>query len=232
MMQMTKRTTPKPQDRAIFRVVIADDDPLVRAAVAAMISSEGTYTVVAEAGDGEEALQQVRENKPDILLLDLSMPRKAGLEALRDLGESIGGMKTIVLTVAADRRQIIEALQLGATGILMKAQATEHLLEAMETVLAGRYWIQQHAVQDGQQIIRELLAAEPVIPSKKDLLSSRELQIVRFIVEGCTNKDIANTLQTSEQVVKNHLGKVFDKLGVFNRLELALYALDNQLVER
>jgi two-component system, NarL family, nitrate/nitrite response regulator NarL len=215
-----------------IRVLIADDDPLVRSAVSAMVTSDGTCAVVAEAADGQEVLNQVRQHKPDVLLLDLSMPRKAGLEALRDLGNGIGSMKTVVLTVAADRRQTVEALQLGASGILMKEQAGEHLLDAIKTVLAGRYWIRQHAVEDGQQIIRELLAEEPAQPDKRGLLSARELQIVRFIVEGCTNKDIAATLQTSEQVVKNHLGKIFDKLGVFNRLELALYALDNRLVDR
>ncbi len=230
-MAMVKNRPERTKARTV-RVVIADDDPLVRSAVAAMLTSDSSYSVVGNAADGEEVLLQVREHKPDVLLLDLSMPRKAGLEALRDLGDAVGGMKTIVLTVAADRRQTLEALQLGASGILMKVHAGDHLLDAMEAVLDGRFWIQKHAVQDGQEIIRELMAEEPVKQSKRELLSGRELQIVQFIVEGCTNKDIASTLQTSEQVVKNHLGKIFDKLGVFNRLELALYALDNQLVER
>jgi len=222
----------KPAPKKHIRVLIADDDPLVRSAVRLMLAPP-KYEIVAEAVNGDEAARKAREFKPDILLLDLAMPGKAGMDALRDLGNSIPGLKTVVLTVAIAKRQIVEALQLGARGIALKESASEVLLPCIETVLTGRYWVNRAPVQDVYKIIQELQALPELNrPSKRDLLNPKELQIVGFIVEGRTNKDIASTLNTSEQVIKNHLGKIFDKLGVFNRLELALYALDNQMVER
>lgn len=216
---------------APVRVLIADDDPLVRAAVGVLLPAEG-FKLAGEARDGGEAIDQVKALRPDLLLLDLNMPNKAGLEALREL--SGAGVRTIVLTVAIEKRQILEALQLGARGIVLKAAARTLLADAINSVIAGHYWINDQPLQDVQAVIRDLtssVAEAPAAPKTK-LLSPKELQIVCFIVEGRTNKDIAQELQTSEQVIKNHLGKIFDKLGVFNRLELALYAIDNRMVER
>jgi two-component system nitrate/nitrite response regulator NarL len=215
------------------KVLIADDDPLVRAAVTTLLFAE-SYHLAGEATDGAEAIEMARSLRPELLLLDLNMPKKPGLEALRDLTASIPGMKAIVLTVAIEKRQVLEALQLGARGIVLKSAARNVLPSAIQAVLNGKYWVNDHPVKDVQSIIRDLAAQVKADgpQSKKNLLSPKEQQIVGYIVEGRTNKDIASSLQTSEQVVKNHLGKIFDKLGVFNRLELALYALDNHLVER
>lgn len=213
-------------------VLIADDDPLVRAAVGLLISHEPDFTVAGEATNGEEAIAMAKGLRPDLLLLDLNMPKKAGMDALREMGDSIPKMKTILLTVAIERRQIVEALQLGARGIVMKEAARTVLIEAMRAVLQGMYWINQHPVSDVHRVLDEFAVPADAMSLKHGLLSPKEMQIVTFIVEGCTNRDIAKSLATSEQVVKNHMGKIFDKLGVFNRLELALYALDNQMVER
>jgi len=222
---------PRLQNNSV-RVLIADDDPLVRAAIGVMLPAP-RFTVIAEAVNGDEAARKARELKPDVLLLDLAMPGKAGMEALRDLGNSVPGMKTVVLTVAIAKRQIVEALQLGARGIVLKEGARDVLANCIESLLKGSYWVDRQPISDVHKVIKDLLASPELNrPSKRDLLNPKEMQIVTFIVEGRTNKDIAGTLNTSEQVIKNHLGKIFDKLGVFNRLELALYALDNQMVER
>jgi DNA-binding NarL/FixJ family response regulator len=214
------------------RVLIADDDPLVRAAVGLLISHQVGFAVAGEATNGEEALAMAHQLRPDLLLLDLNMPKKAGMEALREMGDSMPSMKTILLTVAIEKRQIVEALQLGARGIVLKEAARSVLIEAIRTVQQGMYWINQHPVSDVRQVLDEFSPVADAPSTKNGLLSPKEMQIVTFIVEGCTNKDIAKSLATSEQVVKNHMGKIFDKLGVFNRLELALYALDNRMVER
>jgi two-component system, NarL family, nitrate/nitrite response regulator NarL len=220
----------------VIKVLVADDDPLVRAAVTLLLDSKHGYHLVGEAMDGFEAVSQARRLQPDILLLDLNMPKKAGLEALRELVDEQPATKTILLTLAIERRQILEALQLGARGIVMKAAARSVLADSVATVMAGKYWIKDQPHDDVQQVIQELsMSVTPGRPEsapKLGLLNQKEIQIVTFIVEGRTNRDIASTMQTSEQVVKNHLGKIFDKLGVFNRLELALYALDNRIVER
>ena len=213
-------------------VLVADDDPLVRAAVNVILS--GSYNLVGEATDGAEAIQMAKSLRPDILLLDLNMPNKPGMAALRELNGAAHGVRTILLTIAIEKRQILEALQLGARGIVLKGSARAVLENAVRAVMAGKYWINDQAMSDVQAVIKDLSATVSDTPAsaKLKLLSPKEVQIVRFIVEGRTNKDIAHELQTSEQVVKNHLGKIFDKLGVFNRLELALYAIDNHLVQR
>jgi two-component system nitrate/nitrite response regulator NarL len=222
----------RPSPKLHLRVIIADDDPLVRAAIGVMLPAP-RFQVIAEAVNGDEAARKSRDLKPDVLLLDLAMPGKAGMEALRDLGNSVPNMKTVVLTVAIAKRQIVEALQLGAKGIVLKEGARDVLANCIENVMAGKYWVDRTPVSDVHKIIADIQSSpEMNRPSKRDLLNPKEMQIVTFIVEGRTNKDIAGTLNTSEQVIKNHLGKIFDKLGVFNRLELALYALDNQMVER
>jgi two-component system, NarL family, nitrate/nitrite response regulator NarL len=219
-----------------IKVLVADDDPLVRAAVNLLLDEKHGHKLIGEATDGFEAVSLARSLHPDILLLDLNMPKKPGLEALRELAEERPAMKVIVLTLAIERRQILEALQLGACGIVLKAAARYVLGDSVAAVMAGKYWIKDQPRDDVQQIIHELsMSVTPGKPEhapKLGLLNSKEIQIVTYIVEGRTNRDIASTMQTSEQVVKNHLGKIFDKLGVFNRLELALYALDNRLVER
>lgn len=212
-------------------VVVADDDPLVRGAVS-LILAEGKMEVAGEATNGEEAVEMVLRLRPQVLLLDLSMPGKAGLEALRELKDAVTTMRTIVLTVAIDKKQILEALQLGARGIVLKEAARSCLAPAIRAVMEGKYWVDRKTMENVQSVVQELVRAIAQQRSKRDLLSPKEMQVVRYIVEGCTNKDIAKMLETSEQVVKNHLGKIFDKLGVFNRLELALYALDNEMVER
>jgi two-component system nitrate/nitrite response regulator NarL len=230
-MQPMKSPNPKPQ----VRILLADDDPLVRAAVGVLLSQQPDFEIVAEAHDGEHTISQAKAHKPEVLLLDLNMPRKAGLETLRDLGDSIPNMKTVVLTLGIEKRQVLEALQLGARGIVLKENAREALVQAIRTVGEGSYWLDKRPVADIRHVIHELSAQVKPTPAKNPklaLLNEREVKIVNYIVEGRTNKDIAQSIETSEQVVKNHLGKIFDKLGVFNRLELALYALDNQLVER
>ncbi|MBI2681833.1 MAG: response regulator transcription factor [Acidobacteriales bacterium] len=219
----------------VLRILVADDDPLVRAAVGVLLTS-GPYQLIGEATDGAETIQLVQRLKPDVLLLDLNMPKKAGLEALREIGDKLAGMRTIVLTVGIEKRQVLEALQLGARGIVLKSAARTLLTACLKAVQAGKYWVNNEPVADVKHIVHDLAVAvereRPETSPKLKLLSPKEAQIVRLIVEGRTNKDIAGELNTSEQVVKNHLGKIFDKLGVFNRLELALYALDNRLAER
>ena len=215
-----------------IRILIADDDPLVRSALAAILSQQKEMSIEGEAGNGQETMEKARSLQPDLLLLDLSMPKKAGMEALRELGDSIPKMRTLVVTVAIQKRQVVEALQLGAHGIVMKEAVREVLPDAIKAVMRGKYWVDRHQVEDVRQVIRDLTVETEPASSKRELLNSREQQILDYIVQGCTNREIAKMMETSEQVVKNHLGKIFDKLGVFNRLELALYALDNRMVVR
>lgn len=215
-----------------YKVVVADDDPLVRAAVKAIIVDIPYLTDCAEAENGAQAVKAVREQEPDLLLLDLNMPEMPGMDALRELSEGLGRLRVIILTVHADKRTIVEAIQYGARGLVLKTDAARQLRPAIESVLNKKYWFDGHSVPDVQHIVTKLSAELPRNDSKRDLLSERELNVLRYVVLGATNKDIAREMQTSEQVIKNLVSRIFDKLGVFNRLELALYAMDNDIVPR
>lgn len=171
--------------------------------------------------------------KPDLLMLDVNMPIKAGLESLADLSAAVPNMRVIMLTVAIEKRQVLEALQSGARGIVLKEAARTILIDAANAVSIGQYWIDRQPVSNVARVISDLQpAVAAAAATTNGLLTPKETQIVNFIVEGATNKDIAKNLHTSEQVIKNHLGRIFDKLGVFNRLELALYALDHHIAQR
>jgi DNA-binding NarL/FixJ family response regulator len=212
------------------RLVIADDHPVVRVGLRNMLVADGNFQVVAEARDGLEALTLVRRHEPDVLLLDLAMPNMPGMDALRELTSEITQTRTIVLTGLIDKRQILEALQLGARGVLLKDAAAEQLSACIKSVMQGQYWLDGRPVQNLVQVLRDLTARTTPPPRKTYGLTSRELEVVTLITEGCTNKDIASTFGISEETVKRHLTNIFNKLGVGNRLELALFALNHDLL--
>ena len=213
-----------------IKVLIADDHPVVRIGLRNMLQADNQMRIVAEARDGAEALNMVRTLRPDILLLDLAMPRMPGMEALRELTADSITTRTIVLTGLVDKRQILEALQLGARGVVLKDAVVEHLSACIRAVMQGQYWLDGRPVQNLVQVLHDL-AAQTAPPSRKTFgLTGRELEVVTLITEGSTNKHIAVTFGISEETVKRHLTNIFNKLGVGNRLELALFALNHNLL--
>jgi two-component system nitrate/nitrite response regulator NarL len=187
------------------------------------------FTVVGEASDGQDAVELTRRLRPDILLLDLAMPQLPGLEALRQLADMRPAVQVILLTAKIEKPQLLEALQRGARGILLKDSAPNDLVKAVRAVAAGQYWMGQSAVASLVEVINLLNEQEPAEQRKTFGLTPRELQIVAAVVEGRTNKDIAQKFSISEETVKRHLTNVFDKLGTSNRLELALFAINHEL---
>jgi two-component system, NarL family, nitrate/nitrite response regulator NarL len=219
----------KPQQ---VRIVIADDHPIFRDGLRRLLEAEPDLKVLGEASDGAEAVKQARHLKPDILLLDLAMPRMPGLEALRDLSNSPGTspVRVILLTAAAEKNQIVEALQLGARGVVLKDSATQLLLKCIHTVMAGEYWVGRESVSNLVQYLRSLMQSSNDEARKKKFgLTPRELEIVSAVVAGYSNKEIAEYFKISEDTVKHHLSNIFDKLGVSTRLELALFAVNQSL---
>ena len=211
-------------------ILIADDHRILRQGLRVLLETQPGFRIVGEACDGEEAIKLVRELKPDILLLDFRMPRRPGLEALRELAASSSPVRTIILAAEVAKTEIVEAIQLGARGVVLKESATEVLVECICSVMAGRYWIGKEKVSDLVEAVHSLLPRAAARPASKSFgLTPRELEIVAAIVAGYTNKDIAQLFSITENTVKHHLTKIFDKLGVSNRLELALFAAEHQL---
>src|SRR5271157_1388103 len=213
-----------------IRIVLADDHPVVRIGVRNMLAAEDGFEVVGEASDGDEAITQTLELEPDILLLDVSMPRLPGLEAMRAIMSGTPTVKILLLTSTITTQQIIEALQIGARGIVLKDALADHLTTAIRAVSSGDYWIGGKRVVNLVGALHELMQQAAVPERKTYGLTPRELEVVGCIVEGCSNRDIAKQFSISEETVKRHLSNIFDKTGVSTRLELALFAIAHQLV--
>jgi len=235
MVTATRKPAPatpgSPLNRPI-RIVVADDHPVVRFGVKNMLNNEPDFEVVGEAEDGDQAVTETLELEPDVLLLDLAMPRLPGLEAMRAIMTRSPRVKILLLTSTISTQQVIEALQIGARGIVLKDSVAGDLGEALRAVLSGDYWIGGQRVNNLLTALHDLMQKASAVPERKTYgLTPRELEVVTCIVEGCSNKDIAKQFTISEETVKRHLSNIFDKTGVSTRLELALFAISHKLVD-
>ncbi len=212
------------------RIVIADDHPIFCDGLRKLLEAERDFHVVGVAADGAEAVKLARQLKPDILLLDLAMPRHSGMGALRELATASTPVRTIILAATIEKAEIVEALQLGARGVVLKDAATQLLLKCIRRVVAGQYWVGHEGMSDLVQALRDLLPRSAGTTEKNFGLTPRELEIIAKIVAGYANKDIARECSLSERTVKHHLTNIFDKVGVSNRLELALFAVNHGLI--
>ena len=222
---------------AKIRIVVADDHPIFRDGLCKLLALEEDFEVVAQAQDGREVLEVLQQHEPDILLLDLRMPGLDGLGTLQRLQAVRNKTRVIVLTASDDKNEFVQAMRLGTSGIVLKQTATELLIKSIRKVHAGEIWLDSHTTA---AVIRQFVAAdEPPPPSlpvasagrerERSPLSQREREIVALVAQGFKNKEMAEKMFISEQTVKNHLHNIFDKLGVSDRLELALYAIHNNL---
>ena len=198
-----------------------------------LLETEVGLRIVGEACDGEETTELVRQLKPHVLLLDLSLPKGNGLEVLQALSEMGTSTRTILLTAAIDNDQVVEALKLGAHGIVLKHSALQLLLKSIYCVHAGQYWVGQEGLSSLIEALRQSMSSATASPSGASRnfgLTQREKQVIALIGAGYTNKDLAQKLGITENTAKHHLTNIFDKLGVSNRLELVLFAVENRLI--
>ena len=214
---------------ARIRIAIADDHPIFRDGLRRLLALEPDMEVVGEAADGEEALAILNSAHPDLLLLDLAMPRGSGIEVLRRVPAEHKATRLLLLTASVDKGQVVEALRLGARGVVMKDSATQLLIKAIRAVMKGEYWVGRDSVADMLQYLRD--TEQKASSAPKYRLTPRETDVVAAVVAGYTNKDIAQKFKISEDTVKHHLTSIFDKVGVSNRLELALFAINHKLVQ-
>jgi DNA-binding NarL/FixJ family response regulator len=219
-----------------IRIVVADDHPIFRDGLCKLLALEEDFDVVAQASDGRQVIDVLQQHEPDVLLLDLKMPGLDGLGTLQRLQAAKNKTRVIVLTASDDKNEFVQAMKLGTSGIVLKQTATELLIKSIRKVHAGEIWLDSHTTA---AVIRQFVAndeapmpqqaSSSVRERERSPLSQREREIVALVAQGFKNKEMAEKMFISEQTVKNHLHNIFDKLGVSDRLELALYAIHNNL---
>jgi two-component system, NarL family, nitrate/nitrite response regulator NarL len=207
-----------------IRVLVADDHPVFREGLRLLLETDPKIRVVGEARDGKEATALASALKPNLLLMDLRMPRCSGMEALKLIQRLSIPVRILILATEVRRTEIIEALSYGASGIVLKETATQLLRKSIYTVMAGQYWIEREGISNsGHELAKGPRVVSRDASNLNWRLTPREEQIVAEVMSGKTNNDIAQTLGMSAQTVKHHLTSIFDKVGVYNRLELALF---------
>ena len=209
------------------RIVLADDHQMFRDALRRLLDAEPDMVVVGEAGDGEEAVALTLQYEPDILLLDVAMPRATGMQVLEQIAAASKSTRIIMVTGAVEESELRQALRLGARGFVLKESGAMQLLESIRLVHAGEYFVGRECMADLVSAVRSRGVIDGKIPRRKaDFgLTARERQIVSAVVNAYQNKEIAEKFAISEKTVKHHLTNIFNKVGVSNRLELALFAV-------
>ncbi len=216
-----------------IRVLISDDHPLVREGLRRLLGLESDLEIVGEAADGESTVALGETRDPDIVLLDLRMPGLDGFGALQRIQKLSKRPKVIVLTASEDKNEFVQAMKMGCSGIVLKQTVSELIVKSIRRVHAGEIWLDSHTTA---AVMRQFATPSDGVPQSnvrsraRSPLSQRECEIVALVAQGYKNKEMAEKMFISEQTVKNHLHNIFDKLGVSDRLELALYAIHKGLL--
>lgn len=211
---------------SIIRVLIADDHTMVRKGIKALLSAKKYgIEVVGEAGNGEEAVQKARQLEPDVILMDLVMPVKSGMEAIVEIKQKQKHARILVLTSFADDENVKKAIRAGAYGFLLKDASPDELVQTIHSVYADKLTLPQELVH--------VLIADQVPETEQDfqknVLTPRELEVLQCIARGMSNNQIAQTLSIGINTVRSHVSSMIRKLNVENRTQLAIYARENQL---
>ena len=209
----------------MIHIVVADDHGIVRSGVRMLLDQQEGMTVVAEAEDGVDAVQAALRHKPDVLVLDVSMPRMTGIQATHEIKQHLPDAAVVLLSMHDDERYFYEALKAGAAGYVLKRSADTQLVTAVRAAVRGEPFMSPVAEE---QLIRNWVEEGGGAASE---LTPRELEVVKLIAEAHTNKQIAQVLNVSEKTVESHRGNVLAKLGMRDRVELVRYAIRRGLIE-
>jgi two-component system, NarL family, nitrate/nitrite response regulator NarL len=219
-----------PSERSTIKILVADDHTIFRDGLRKLLEGVNDVQIVGEAANGNQCVEMLAKLKPDILLLDLRIPEKDGLSVLEEVNFDSLPTRVIILTAAEDDRGIIRAMRLGARGVVLKQSASGLLPKSIRKVHDGEIWLDNRITAHVIDAFRK--SAEAGQRRKKPLLSDREKGIVQLVAQGFRNREIGKKLFISEQTVKKHLHHIFDKLGLSDRLELALYAVHHRLINQ
>lgn len=214
-----------------IRIVIADRQDMFREVLRRLLEQEKDLIVVGDTGDGEQLVRLIADLEPDVLLLDIRLRRRAGIEVLREIAASHPAVRPILLTDSIENSEMLQALIWGTRGLVRKESPTPLLMKSIRAVMAGEYWISHGGIGDLVRNLRSISAqAEKSAYLQAHGLSRQQQHIVEGIVAGCSNKEIAKELSISERTVKYHLTRIFSKFGVSGRTELARFSLKNKVV--
>jgi NarL family two-component system response regulator LiaR len=210
----------------MIRILIADDHPIVREGLRGLIAVTPGMEVVAEAANGEEAIQQARTAKPDVILLDLVMPRKDGLQAIQEIKQENSQARILVISSFAEDDKVFPAIKAGASGYLLKDSSPQELLQAIREVYQGEVSLHPTIAR---KLVQEL-NRPPNLPPSKEPLTPREMEVLTLVAQGLSNLELAEKLGVSEVTVRTHIHNILNKLHLANRTQAALYALREGLV--
>jgi len=206
-----------------IRILIADDHELVRQGLEALLSKTPGMEIVAQAKNGEEAVELALSKNPDIILMDLLMPIKNGIEATREIKKSAPDAKILIITSFSEDEKVFQAIKAGALGYLLKDSSPQELLEAIENICNGRMSLHPHIAL---KLIDELNKPPDVeLPATEEPLTEREIEVLKLVAKGLSNQDIAEKLVVSERTVGSHVSNILSKLHLANRTQAALFAL-------
>ena len=209
-----------------IEIIIADDHMMIREGLKQLLELDGTMKVIAEANDGEECLNLLNKKiHPDILLLDINMPKKNGIEVLEYIKQNKIPVKVLILTVHNEVEYLLKAVDIGIDGYLLKDSSYDELKEAIDVIISGNTYIQPSLLP----ALNESMEDYALDKERIEWLTKRELDVLRLISEGCSNKKISDELTISERTVKNHISHIFRKIDVEDRTQAAVFAIRNKI---
>lgn len=213
-------------------IIIIDDHPLFREGLKTIISRDDRFKVVGEAGSGHEGLKMVERLKPDLVVVDISLPDQSGIQLTRDLRELLSETKILIVSMHSKIDYIAEAFQAGATGYVVKESASERLLQGLKSVAKGDYYLDSsvsHAVVEN--LMKSPLKAAKITDADYATLTPREQEVMRLLAEGLSSKSVAEKLFISPKTVENHRANIMNKLGLHSTIELVRYAAKLGLID-
>jgi len=212
----------------VTRVLVADDHEIVRKGLKLLLTAEPDLNVVAEAADGEEAVSRALQDDVDLAILDISMPRKTGLQAARELGRRRPELRILILSMYDNEQFLFEALKAGASGYVLKSGADDDIVIACRAAMRGEPFLYPSAVH---ALIRDFITRADERSEELELLTPRELEVLKLIAEGHSSNEIATTLVLSIKTVESHRANILSKLGMRDRVDLTRYAIRRGLIE-